>query len=104
MEGEGGCCPLISLTLKKSTRTSDYQSISPLRSIYHHPFYKNLISLQNIAYNPGPEGCGGIVSSKTQFPDPSITLNKLAISKFLIDYVWVNDGRGVGEVVLSNHF
>jgi len=41
--------------------------MSPFSSFNDKDFNKNLICLQGIAYNPCPEGCGGVFFSKTCF-------------------------------------
>ena len=62
----GNICPSIKLNLKKGTRMYNYQSSEPLRSLYDHPFYKNLICPQGITCNPCPDdgGGGGLVILK----------------------------------------
>ena len=59
--GRRDICPLITLTLKKRTIASDYQSNEP--SPNDRPFYKNHVSPQGITYSPCPEVRGGGVSS-----------------------------------------
>ena len=60
VRGGGGGIPPITLTLKKGTRTSDFQSNEYLRSLYDHSFHKNLIFPRSISNNPCAEGCGGV--------------------------------------------
>ena len=82
----GGVNPSIIFNLKKNTGPPDYQPMSPLRSLYDHPFHINLIFPKGITDNPCPGDSGGLSFSKIGFLDLSITLNKMTL-KILIVYV-----------------
>ena len=71
VEGGGGSCPLIILTLKRE--------------------------LELKISNPCPEGCGGLSSSKAYFLD---LLKKMVTSKFLLDVFGKMTDIGGGLVAL----
>ena len=53
--------------LKRALAISISNQMSPFWSFYDNTFYKNIICPQGITYNPCPEGCGRVSSSKTYF-------------------------------------
>jgi len=67
IRGVGIVHPPITLDLKKSNRTSDYQSNGPPPKVLRSHFLSNLVRLQDITYIPWPERCGGLSYSKTWF-------------------------------------
>ena len=91
-----GIHALITPNLKKCARSSHYQSSVPPLKFGRSPFLYIPHMLQDTGFNPCPEGCEGLSSSKTQFQDLSIALNKMAISKFLLDVFGEMVGMGWG--------
>ena len=69
--------------------------MSPLQSLYPHPFHLNLICPGGITYNPCPEGCGGDVIFKYIITGPINYAEQNGYLKIFIGCVWGNDGRGV---------
>ena len=60
-----GIHPAITLNLESALKLLISNPMSPLRSLYDHSFYINLICPQGITWNPRLEGSGGLLSSKT---------------------------------------
>ena len=60
----GSIHPPTTLNLKKPLVCLISNPMSPLRSLYNHPFYINLKHPQGITSNPCPEGCVGFVILK----------------------------------------
>ena len=89
--GGGGIHPSITLNIK----TSDYQSNEPLRSLYDHPFCKNIIWPQGITYNPCPDGWGD-VTIKDTISGPFNYAEQNGYLKTLIGCVWGNCGLVMG--------
>ena len=77
--------------------------MSPLRSLYDRPFYKNRVCPLDITYNPCLGSCGGrgvilkdIISGTFNYAEQKDSL------KIFIGCVWENDGRGRGLVALQS--
>ena len=96
--GGGGSCPSVTLTFKKSSRTSDYQSNELPSQVYMTNIsIKSLYVSQGITYNPCPEcfGCGGgglhplrLISGPFNYAEQNGYL------KIVIGCFWGNDGHG----------
>ena len=91
IQGVGeGIHPLITLKLKKSTRTLDFQSNEPILKFLQLPFlYKLYIclghNLQLLPWGQWGRGC----YPQRQFPDLLTMLNNMAILKF----DWIGVGK-----------
>jgi hypothetical protein len=73
--------------------------MSPVQSIYNHPFFRNLIYPQGITYNPFLERCGGggvltdIISETFNYDEQNCYL------QIFIGSVKGNDEHGGGGLV-----
>jgi hypothetical protein len=66
--GRGDTHPLITLNIKKDTRTSDFKSNDPIPEFLRSQFlYIYLKCPQGITYNPCPESCGECPAQKHIF-------------------------------------
>ena len=70
--------------------------ISPLRCLYDHPFYINLILPQDIPYNLCSEGCKRNVILKYKVSGPFYYVEQNYYLKIWIGCVWGNSGHGRG--------
>ena len=78
--------------------------MSPLRSFYDHPLYKNPIFPYGVAHNPCPEGSGRAVTLKNIISRRYHCNEQNGYLKICTGHVWEDDGRGGGDWILSVHF
>ena len=88
--------------LKMALQLPIFNPMSPLRSVYYHPFYKNLKCPRDIPYNPCPEEYEGVLILKDIISGLLNYVRQNNYLEILTGSVWGNDGRG--GWLPSNHF